>query len=127
LASAIERFLYGDAADLVSADGQVGDYSIAEICLSEGSVALRMASERRPYVFRWVRFREARLNGFSQNAAEPDDLLLPWGVVGFYSREESGGFWQFTLNCWHCRWSWHSRWPEVENAEPIAAADRGRS
>jgi hypothetical protein len=115
LASAIERFLYGDAADLVSANGEVGDYFIAELCLAEGSVSLRIASERKPYSFRWVRFREAGLNSFSQTAATPDNLRLPWYIVGFYSKELDDGFWQFTLNCWHSRWSWSSRWPEVED------------
>jgi len=56
VASAIERFLYGDAAKLVSIDGEVGDYFIAEMRFAEGLVAVRIASERRPYAFRWVQF-----------------------------------------------------------------------
>ena len=84
MASAIERFLYGDAADLVSPDGDVGDYFVIEIVLAEDAVALRIASERRPYDFRWVRFRDARLISFAQDAAEPDDLLMPWSIVGFH-------------------------------------------
>ena len=116
MASAIERFLYGDAADFVSPDGEVGDYFVAEIALSEGVVALRIASERRPYDFRWVRFRDAWLNSFAQDAAGPDDLLMPWPIVGFHCREHEAGVWKFNLNCWHSRWSWNSRWPEVEDA-----------
>jgi hypothetical protein len=115
MASAIERFLYGEAADLVSADGQVGDFFVAEMRLAEGLVALRLASDRQPYVFRWVRFPEAGLNSFSQSAVEPDDLLLPWEIIGFHSWECANGFWQFNLNCHRSRWSWNSRWPEVEN------------
>jgi hypothetical protein len=121
LASAIERFLYGDAADVVSDQGEVGDCFVAEICLSEGLVALRIASQRRPYVFRWVRFRDARLIEFSQSAAEPDDLLMPWSVIGFHSWEESNGFWRFNLVCWHSRWSLNSRWPDVDAVESGAA------
>jgi hypothetical protein len=118
VASEIEQFLYGDAANMVSAYGQVGDYSVAEIRLSEGLVALRISSDRRPYSFRWIRFRDAALSLFSQNAAEEDDLLLPWGIVGFQSSEQANGFWQFNLNCWHSRWSWNSRWPEIADAKP---------
>lgn len=123
MASAIERFLYGEAADLVSADGQVGDYFVAEMCLSEISVSLRIASQRRPYAFKWVRFSEAGLHSFGQSAAESDDLFLPWDIVGFYCREEAKGFWHFTLTSWHSRWSWDSRWPTVEDLSPGAATE----
>ena len=118
MASAIERFLYGGAADLVSVDGEVGDYFITEVCLSEELVALRIASERQPYSFRWVRFREAGLNSFSHTTAQPENLLLPWYIVGFHCWETENGFWKFNLNCWHSRWSWNSRWPEVADTDP---------
>jgi hypothetical protein len=118
VASEIERFLYGDAADVVSAGGQVGDYFVAELRLAEKSVSLRLASERKPYSFRWIVFRDASLTWFSQTAAEEDDLRLPWDIVGFHSWEQAGGLWQFNLNGWHSRWSWVSRWPEVKDAEP---------
>lgn len=117
MASAIERFLYGEAADLVSADGQVGDFFVAEMRLGEKLIELRLASERQPYTFRWFRFREACLNGFSDAAREPDDLCLPWYILGFYSWECPNGFWKFNLTCSRSRWSWNSRWPEVENAD----------
>ena len=110
---------------MVSANGEVGDYFVAEICLAEELISLRIGSDRRPYSFRWVRFRDAGLNSFSQTAAEPDDLQLPWYIVRFYSWEEEDGFWRFNLNCGHCRWSWNSPWPEVEDAEAGAVSDRG--
>ena len=108
----------------MSVNGEVGDYFVAEFSLAEGLVSLRIASERRPYSFRWVRFREASLNSFSQNAAEPDDLQLPWYIVGFHCWDEANGFWRFNLNCSDSRWSWNSRWPDVEDAEPDGAPNR---
>ena len=116
MASAIERYLYGEAADLVSEHGEVGDYFVAELRLAEGLISLRIASDRRPFAFRWVHFREAALGSFSQNAAEPDDLLLPWSIAGFHSWEQADGFWSFNLICPPSRWSWDSHWPELEDA-----------
>jgi hypothetical protein len=114
MASSIEQFLYGDA--VIPVDGEVGDYFIAELGLAERLISLRIASDRRPYSFQWVRFREAGLNSLIQTSSEADALLLPWYIVGFYSWECGNGFWKFNLNCWHTRWSWNSHWPVVEDA-----------
>ena len=120
VASAIERFLYGSAADLVSPDGRVGGYFVADFCLAEAVVSLRFASNLQPYSLRRAVFRDASCLWFTQAAAEEDDLELPWEIVGFHSREEDGR-WKFNLNCWHVRWSRVSCWPEVEDAERSAA------
>lgn len=117
MASAIERFLYGSAADVVSNDGRVGDYIVAEFSLAEAVVSLGLASDRQPYNLRRAVFRDACCLWFTQAAAEEDDLELPWEIVGFHSQEKDGR-WKFNLNSWHVRWSWVSRWPEVEAAEP---------
>lgn len=120
VASEVERFLYGSAADLVTNDGRVGDFLVAEFSIAEAVVSLRLASERQPYNFRRAVFRDASCLWFTQVAAEEDDLELPWEIVGFHS-QDAGGRWKFNLNCWHVRWSWVSRWPEVEAAEQTAA------
>jgi hypothetical protein len=117
LASAIEGFLYGDAAELVSASGQVGDYFVVELRLAEKLLSLRLASERTPYSYRWAIFREVSLLWFNQTAAEEGDLNLPWDIVGFHCLERENDLWQFNLNGWHTRWSWTSHWPVIEEPE----------
>ena len=114
MATAIETFLYGDLANVVSDCGSVGEHLLAEIRLAEDLISLRIASEQLPYVFRWVHFREAYLGFFQQHASEPDELQLPWGIVGFYCEQLDADRWHFNLNCSHTRWSWESLWPEVE-------------
>lgn len=120
MASAIELFLYGDAANIVSADGGVGDYSLAEIRIDEESVRLRISSERLPYVFTWVCFGDVHCLSGGVGQVDPYDRLFPTEIHAFHSWEESwenrAGFWKFALQCQHATWSWFSKWPEVSAA-----------
>lgn len=118
MASAIEQFLYGDAASIVSSDGGIGDYSLAEIRINEQSLHLRISSERQPFVFTWVRFREVHWLSGHVGQVDPYDCLFPTEILGFHSWEEpwerQTGYWKFALKCQHANLTWYSRWPDTE-------------
>ncbi len=116
MASAIEIALYGkEQAQLVAPTGEVGEHCILEFVLAVNSIILRIAPEDREYV-EWTKasFHRAALLHFGQTAAEPDDLYMPWTIVGFHSFQEQDGRWRFNLNTHAVRWSWISEWPVVE-------------
>lgn len=116
MASEIEVALYGeDWASRVSSAGEVGEHCVLAFSLAEGWLRMRVA----PWDWRFSRWAEATfekvaLQHFGETAGEPDDLKLPWGIVGFHSQKLEAGTWQFTLHC-HCsRWIWHADWPTIE-------------
>lgn len=118
MASAIETALYGEEwVQRVSPTGDVGEHCVLQLTLADGAISLRVTPWECEHS-RWTNavFAHASLTWFAQTAADPDDLRMPWGIVGFHCSQQDDGKWQFNLNCRHVRWSWTSDWPVIERA-----------
>lgn len=118
--SDIELALYGDWADRVSPDGDVGDHCLLEFSISRDTVTdsdvLRLAvtPNDREYIDRVVAtFRNAHVGRIQQPDYDPEFNYLPWCIIGFHSTEIGDGQWSFQLNCHGCRIQWSSDWPDI--------------
>jgi hypothetical protein len=118
MASQIETALYGPKwASRVSAAGEVGEHCLLELSIGEAMISIRVAPWPRRYAdWTLAVFRNASLGRFGQTASEPDDLSLPWSIVGFHCQQQDDGQWSFNLNCDYSRWSWSSDWPEIQRS-----------
>ncbi|HWE34944.1 MAG TPA: hypothetical protein VG406_00110 [Isosphaeraceae bacterium] len=98
----------------MSPEGEVGDHCVLEFALAEKQLRLRVA----PWEWRFSRWSEAMfgdfyLERFAHNAGEPDDLRMPWSIVGFHSWRQEDGRCRLSLHCRHIRWNWTSAWPMI--------------
>ncbi len=104
MVTAIERLLYGD----------LGIHGVSEFALSPGVVRLRLAPWEGPSVSTVATFHDARLVSVDAYADGPEDLELPWDVIGFDCYELGGGRWRFVLHSDVMEWCFESAWPVVE-------------
>lgn len=119
--SEIESALYGDWADRVSSDGDVGDHCLLEFSIardvSSDSDVLRLAvaPTDREYSDRAVAtFRNAHVGRIQQPGYDAEWNYLPWYIIGFHCTGIGDGQWSFQLNCHGCRIQWSSDWPEIQ-------------
>lgn len=117
MASEIERALYGELADRVLASGEVGDHCLLELSVSITGDATEIRVRVAPWGREYSRGTEAAFNAatllrIAQVAADPEELELPWGIVGFHSRPD-GDTWHFILNTRAARVEWASAWPTI--------------
>lgn len=122
--SPIELELYGRRAHHVSETGTVGDHCVLEFAWIRDQIAetdvvrLRVAPWEREYVESVTAvFREAHIGRVTQISHDPEEIELPWEIVGFACENHGGGRWSFSLNCGHIRWTWSSKWPTIERDE----------
>lgn len=124
MASEIERALYGEAADLVSPQGHVGNQCVLEfaICFdpqrSETSIRLRVAPQEQESAAEGTlaTFANAWLSALHLPRRDPEDNAMPWYVIGFHSRPVGDDLWSFVLNCeMMIRIEWRSAWPVIHS------------
>jgi len=94
LATAIERFLYGDP----------GVQGMTEFAVSPGVVRLHLTPWEGPRTITIAIFNEARLTSLEAYPVNLDDLDPPWDVIGFDCCELGGGRWRFVLHCSSIEW-----------------------
>lgn len=118
--SKIERALYGDRAEQVSSSGAVGNHWVLGFSLTRDQstetdkLVLTIAPEELQYRFHTqAEFNDVALSPVRFKAEDPEDLELPWQIVGFLSDEIDGDRWSFALDCTSATWSWSSNWPEI--------------
>ena len=104
--NAIEQLLYGGR----------GTHGVSEFTVSPGVVRLRLAPGEGPGHTVAV-FGEARLTSVEAYPRAPEDLDLPWDVVGIDCYDLGGGRWRFVLHCGAVEWCFESAWPVVSQAE----------
>jgi hypothetical protein len=96
--------------------------AIGRICDSEGLVAVYQWTNDCPELLRSygpsvstvATFHDARLVSVDAYADGPDDLELPWDVIGFDCDELGDGRWRFVLHSDVMEWCFESAWPVVE-------------
>jgi hypothetical protein len=107
LATAIEQLLYGGR----------GIHGVTEFTASPGGVRLRLVPWEGPRVETVAVFGEARLTSVETYPDSPDDLDLPWDVIGFDCEELGDGRWRFILHCDAIEFGFDSTWPAVSRDE----------
>jgi hypothetical protein len=105
--SAVERFLYGD----------LGVQGVCEFMLSPGVVRLRLAPWEGPRVATVATFHDARIKSVETYADSPDELELPWDIIGFDCFDLGSGRWEFVLHCDAIDWCFESAWPIAERVD----------
>lgn len=123
VASEIERALYFEYADRVSDGGKVGEHCILAIGIERDQqtdsdvIQLRVTPWDREYSASTVAtFHNAVHIRYQQTTHDPEEMELPWEIVGFYSQAHVDGQRSFRLNCNCCRWAWGSDWPSIERS-----------
>jgi hypothetical protein len=106
LATAIEELLYGNR----------GVHGVAEFAVSCGVIRVRLTPWAGQPTDTVAVFNEARLTSVETYPIEPDDLTLPWDVIGFDCYDLGDGRWRFVLHCNVIEWCFESRWPVVTRA-----------
>jgi hypothetical protein len=106
LATAIEELLYGNR----------GIHGVSELAVSCGVIRVRLTPWAGQATDTVAVFNEARLTSVETYPIEPDDLTLPWDVIGFDCYDLGGGRWRFVLHCNVIEWCFESRWPVVTRA-----------
>ena len=122
--SEIETALYGEWADQVSSDGDVGEHSLLEFAISRDLASdsdvlrLVLAPNDRIYIDRvFATFRNACLGRIQQPDYDPSfDAFLPWCIAGFHSTDLGNGLWRFQLHSQVLRIQWSSAWPDVQRS-----------
>lgn len=129
MASEIEHALYGEAAEIVTPQGHVGNQCLLEfaICFdprpieqndSETIVRLRVAPQEREYSAegKLATFENAYLSALHLPRRDPEDNTMPWYIVSFYSRPVSDNMWHFVLDCeMEIRIEWGAAWPVIHS------------
>ena len=58
-------------------------------------------------------FTEAKLLSVEVYVDGPDDLNLPWDIIGFDSYRLSESHWKFVLHCAGIEYVFEARWPQL--------------
>ncbi len=101
MATGIESFLFG----------QGGTHGVTEIRLSATRLALTVAPWEGSSSPTSVEFAGAKILSVDVYADGPDDLNLPWDIIGFESYPLPHDRWRFVLHCAGIEYVFESRWP----------------
>ena len=108
MATEIERQLYGTR----------GVHGVSEFTVLPGVVRLHLLPWEGPQIYTIATFRQARLMSVETYPINPDDLDLPWDVIGFDCYDLGENRWKFVLHCDGIEWCFESVWPFIERANP---------
>jgi hypothetical protein len=102
----IENFLYGKG----------GTHAVVEVTLSAERLILTVAPWAEPSSVKVAEFLEPRVVSVTVNTDDPDDLNLPWDIIGFDSHPLPDSRWGFVLYCGGVEYVFESRWPQLLDA-----------
>jgi hypothetical protein len=105
MSTAIENFLYGSG----------GTHGVVEMVLSTNRLIVSVAPWTSLAAVKVAEFRESKITSIEVYADDPDDLNLPWDIIGFDSYPLSESRWKFVLHCAGIEYVFESRWPTVRN------------
>jgi hypothetical protein len=103
MSTEIEKFLYG----------QFGTHGVVEIGLSTKRLILSVVPWTHPSLVKVAEFMQSRISSIEVYADNPDDLNLPWDIIGFNSFPLSESRWTFVLHCAGIEYNFESRWPTL--------------
>ncbi len=101
MATEIEKFLFG----------QGGTHGVTEIGLSVNRLHLTVAPWEGSSPPTSIEFLESRILSIEVYADGPDELNLPWDIIGFDNYPLSHNRWEFVLHCGGVEYVFESLWP----------------
>jgi hypothetical protein len=101
VSSRIEQFLFK----------QKGAHAVVGFMQSEKRLVLSVAPWEEMASVVIAEFSEATVTSVGVHGAEPDDLSVPWDIVGFDSYLISDEKWRFVLCCTGIEYIFESKWP----------------
>jgi hypothetical protein len=118
MASAIERCLYGSR----------GTHAVVWFALAPSRVVIAVAPWDELGSVTEATFEAAELRSvWAAEDAGPEDIALPWDIIGFDSNEVGDDQWEFVVCCGVVEYAWRSEWPRLtprydEPRPPIGVA-----
>ena len=103
MATPIEMFLYGSG----------GVHAIVEVVLADGRLVVSVAPWESLADVKVAEFTEVKITSIEVNGDSPDDLNLPWDIIGFDSYRLSESHWKFGLHCDGIEFVFQARWPQL--------------
>jgi hypothetical protein len=103
MSTPIEMFLYGSG----------GTHAVVEIVLAADKLVLSVAPWTSLPDVKVAEFTEAKIASIDVYADSPDDLNLPWDIIGFDSHRLSESHWKFVLHCAGVEYVFEARWPQL--------------
>jgi hypothetical protein len=102
MASAIENYLYGSR----------GTHALVAFSIDQTRVMVGVAPWVDLNAVTEATFEAAELlSVWSDRNHTPEEIALPWDIIGFDSRELSQSRWEFVINCSVVEFCWRSEWP----------------
>jgi len=99
MASAIECYLYGSR----------GTHAVVWFALGPSRVVVAVAPWDELGSVTEATFEAAELlSVWAAEDATPEDIALPWDIIGFDSKELGNGRWEFVVNCCDVEYAWRS-------------------
>src|SRR3954469_9383190 len=100
MASRIEQFLLSND----------GTYAVVEIRQAEKRLTLSIAPWQNLESVVTADFAEAAVTSIDIHPAAPDELNVPWDIIGFDSYPLSENRWRFVLCCAGVEYAFESIW-----------------
>lgn len=92
---------------------QAGTHGVVEITLAEKRLLVSVAPWERLASVVTAEFTEAKITSIEVYADGPDDLNLPWDIIGFDSYPLAEQRWRFVLHCAGVEYVFEARWPRL--------------
>ena len=92
---------------------QGGTHAVVEITLAEKRLVMSVAPWEQLASLVSAEFTEATITSLEVYADGPDDLDLPWDIIGFDSYPLADQRWRFVLHCAGMEYVFEARWPRL--------------
>ena len=88
-------------------------HALLEITFSENGLAITVAPWKEPAPNVSAKFCNVRITSIEVIDDNPEDLNLPWDIIGFDCYELSGDRWRFVLHCIGIEYGFEALWPRI--------------
>ena len=86
---------------------------VVEILQADGRLIVSVAPRANLGNVKVAEFTEVKFTSIEVCGDGPDDLNLPWDIIGFDGYRLSELLWEFVLHCIGIEYGFQARWPEA--------------
>jgi hypothetical protein len=87
--------------------------AVVAVALVEKQILISIAPWEQLSLAVSAQFEEAMITSLEVYADSPDDLNLPWDIIGFDSYPLPDERWRFVLHCIGIEYVFEARWPRL--------------
>jgi hypothetical protein len=98
---------------LVFRDGRT--HAVVGFQLFESRITIQVAPWAQLEARITAEFSEAKITSLDVYADDPDDLNLPWDIIGFDCYSATQSRWRFVLHGPGLEYGFESQWPQIVN------------